>query len=268
MIRSLVQQVGMIRSLVQQVGMIRSLVQQVGMIRSLVQQVGMIRSLVQQVGMIRSLVQQVGMIRSLVQQVGMIRSLVQQTGDYLKGVGSDGESNEASGLEVDLPNCKTGQHITLEEVRKQLDSLHRCQSLEEVQKLHEAGDHEQVVELLLSAQQKNKGVPGVLPERPAQLLLLQDSLLKLNDYKRCLLWGEVAFEEGLRHYSGATSSAMQDDWTSMIVELLQGLNTILLKDMTIISELPSKNLVRLTTNLIQVIQINMATPLLFNLHAN
>ena len=28
-----------------------------------------------------------------------------------------------------------------------------------------------------------QGVPGALPERPAQLLLLQDSLLKLNDYK-------------------------------------------------------------------------------------
>ena len=42
------------------------------------------------------------------------------------------------------------------EVRKQLDSLRRCQSLEEVQRLHEAGEHEKVVQLLLSAQQKDK----------------------------------------------------------------------------------------------------------------
>ena len=52
-------------------------------------------------------------------------------------------------------------------MKKQLDSLRRCQSLEEVQKLHEAGDHKKVVELLLSAEEKNK-----VRRRPLSVKLL------------------------------------------------------------------------------------------------
>ncbi len=36
-----------------------------------------------------------------------------------------------------------------EEVKKQIDSLRRCQNLEEVTRLHEKGSHETVVNLLL-----------------------------------------------------------------------------------------------------------------------
>lgn len=73
-----------------------------------------------------------------------------------------------------------------EEVQKLLDSLKRCQSLEEVQRLHEAGEHLLVVDTLLQtfSQHMGRGRGGVgIPERHAQLLLLQDSLIKLKDYR-------------------------------------------------------------------------------------
>ena len=66
----------------------------------------------------------------------------------------------ASGSNVytdsDQKECKGKCSSSSGEVKKQLDSLRRCQSLEEVQKLHEAGEHEKVVELLLTAEEKNK----------------------------------------------------------------------------------------------------------------
>lgn len=66
------------------------------------------------------------------------------------------------------------------QIDKNLKSLERCQSLEEIQRLYEAGDFEAVVRLLRptlcpSGCDRAKHLEFVtsIPERPAQLLLLQ-----------------------------------------------------------------------------------------------
>ncbi len=71
-------------------------------------------------------------------------------------------------------------------VQNRIDSLRRCQSVEEVQRLYEEGEYREVVTLLLQtfSQGSSPGLP--VQERHAQLLLLQDSQLKLEDYK---VWG-------------------------------------------------------------------------------
>ena len=83
-------------------------------------------------------------------------------------------------------------------MKKQLESLQRCQSLEEVHRLYESGKHSTVVELLLLTFRQQQQAPdkhgggggklfqmkkGSLPERHAQLKLLQDSLLNMQDYE-------------------------------------------------------------------------------------
>lgn len=66
------------------------------------------------------------------------------------------------------------------QIDKNLKSLERCQSLEEIQRLFEAGDYKAVVHLLRPTlctsgfdQAKHLEFMTSIPERPAQLLLLQ-----------------------------------------------------------------------------------------------
>ena len=78
-----------------------------------------------------------------------------------------------------------------EKIEQQKKSLERCQSLEEVQRLHEAEDYKRVVHLLLpTVLQPSMGASGkamsetstAVPERRAQLELLNEALIKLEDY--------------------------------------------------------------------------------------
>lgn len=66
------------------------------------------------------------------------------------------------------------------QIDKNLKSLERCQSLEEIQRLFEAGDYKAVVHLLRPTlctsgfdRAKHLEFMTSIPERPAQLLLLQ-----------------------------------------------------------------------------------------------
>ena len=72
---------------------------------------------------------------------------------------------------------------SVESVRKYLDSVRCCQSLEEVQKLSDNGDHEKVVDLLLDSFNLNKDLNIGQVERQEQIILLQKSLHSLKDYK-------------------------------------------------------------------------------------
>lgn len=66
------------------------------------------------------------------------------------------------------------------QIDKKLKSLERCQSLEEIQRFFESGDYDSVVRLLRptlsyggSGRIKALDFVSSVPERPAQLLLLQ-----------------------------------------------------------------------------------------------
>ncbi|XP_013404378.1 calcineurin-binding protein cabin-1 [Lingula anatina] len=162
-------------------------------------------------------------------------------------------------MTVKLVNCRTDNVITKGNVNKQLESLQRCQSLEEVQKLYEKGSYERVVDLLLQtfSQSKEKVTGLVVAERHLQLLLLLDSLIKLKDFKRCVLWGEVSLNEALQQYLSVGSSSIKEEWATTMTQLFKSLDLCLSKDVTTLSNLPSKNLVRLSQNVIRVIEINM-----------
>ena len=78
-----------------------------------------------------------------------------------------------------------------DKIEQQKKSLERCQSLEEVQRLHGAEDYKRVVHLLLptvlqpSMAASGKAVSetsAAVPERRAQLELLNEALIKLEDY--------------------------------------------------------------------------------------
>ncbi|XP_076347198.1 calcineurin-binding protein cabin-1-like isoform X4 [Tachypleus tridentatus] len=172
------------------------------------------------------------------------------------------ENKSESFQKVDLVNCFSGNIITIEFVQELLESLQRYQSLEEVQKLFEQGDYEAVVSLLIptfkqpSTKSKVSGESNI-PERHAQLLLLQDSLWKLESYQVCLKWGEVAFNEALHQYMNASTTSDRSDWANTMTNLLQGLERCISKDKKLVDQMEDVKLVRFTQNLMQVICLQM-----------
>ncbi|ELK15605.1 Calcineurin-binding protein cabin-1 [Pteropus alecto] len=92
---------------------------------------------------------------------------------------------EQRDIVIRLPNLHNDSVVSLEEIDKNLKSLERCQSLEEIQRLYEAGEYESVVHLLRPTlctsgfdQAKHLEFMTSIPERPAQLLLLQVRVLQ------------------------------------------------------------------------------------------
>ncbi|XP_064337098.1 calcineurin-binding protein cabin-1 isoform X1 [Camelus dromedarius] len=175
---------------------------------------------------------------------------------------------EPRDIVIRLPNLHNDSVVSLEEIDKNLRSLERCQSLEETQRLYEAGDHKAVVRLLRPTlctsgldRAKHLEFMTSVPERPAQLLLLQDSLLRLEDHQQCFECSEVALNEAVQQMVNATEAAAKEEWVATVTQLLGGIEQALSADSSggILEEASSTAvLTRLTNNLIQVIDCSMA----------
>ncbi|KAG5840641.1 hypothetical protein ANANG_G00190890 [Anguilla anguilla] len=162
------------------------------------------------------------------------------TGMLQSQAGQQAGGEEGEKYTVYLPNLRVDASISVDEIDKKLKSLERCQSLEEIQRFFESGDYESVVRLLRptlscggSGRLKALDFVSSVPERPAQLLLLQSSLLKQQDLQQCLECSEVALNEALQQLNGASPSS---------------------------SPSAKEDLARLTNNLIQLIDCSMAVP--------
>ncbi|ELW49645.1 Calcineurin-binding protein cabin-1 [Tupaia chinensis] len=175
---------------------------------------------------------------------------------------------EPRGIVICLPNLHNDSVVSLEEIDKNLKSLERCQSLEEIQRLYEAGDYKAVVHLLRPTlctsgfdRAKHLEFMTSIPERPAQLLLLQDSLLRLKDHHQCFECSEVALNEAVQQMVNSSEAAAKEEWVATVTQLLLGIEQALSADSsgTILKDSSSSTgLVRLTNNLIQVIDCSMA----------
>ncbi|XP_015130951.2 calcineurin-binding protein cabin-1 isoform X3 [Gallus gallus] len=174
------------------------------------------------------------------------------------------KAGDDSNIVIRLPNLHVDSVVSLEEIDKNLKSLERCQSLEEIQRLYEAGDYTAVVHLLrptlcFSGRVKHLEFVTSIPERPAQLLLLQDSLLKLKDYRQCFECSEVALNEASQQMMNMTAASAKEEWVATVTQLLIGIDSSLSSDNSILKESSiTSSLVRLTTNLIQIIDCSMA----------
>uniref|UniRef100_A0A3B4VMM8 Calcineurin-binding protein cabin-1 n=1 Tax=Seriola dumerili TaxID=41447 RepID=A0A3B4VMM8_SERDU len=175
------------------------------------------------------------------------------------------KSTEGKHYTINLPNLRVDAAISVEEIDKRLKSLERCQSLEEIQRLFESADFESVVRLLqptLNYGSRSKPLEFVssAPERPAQLMLLQNSLLKLQDYQQCLECSELALNEALQQLNSASNSSppSKEEWVSTIGTLLDGTEVCFTKDLQLLSNVPHfSSMARLANNLIQLIDLSM-----------
>ncbi|KAL0979452.1 hypothetical protein UPYG_G00185250 [Umbra pygmaea] len=182
---------------------------------------------------------------------------------------SQAPSTEENKYTIHLPNLHIDSVISLEEVEKKLKSLERCQSLEEIQRLFESGDYDSVVRLLQPTLSYGSGRVNPLefvssvPERPAQLLLLQNSILKQKDYGQCLECSEVALNEALQqlHALPASAYSAKEEWVSTITKLLGGIEVCFTEDIQLLSNVNRyTSMARLANNLIQLIDCSMVIP--------
>ncbi|XP_066546101.1 calcineurin-binding protein cabin-1 isoform X3 [Amia ocellicauda] len=175
-------------------------------------------------------------------------------------------SKEGEKYTIHLPNLRMDSAISVEEIDKKLKSLERCQSLEEIQRLFESGDYETVVQLLRPTLSSGgagrvKALEFVtsVPERPAQLLLLQNSLLQQEDFRQCLECSEVSLNEAFQQMNNVSTPSAKDEWVTTVTQLLLGVELCLSQDPDILhTSARSASMARLTSNLIQLIDCSMA----------
>lgn len=166
-------------------------------------------------------------------------------------------------MKVQITNCKMNDVISREVVQEQLESLQRCQSLEEVHRLYELGRYKVVADLLIQTFKKpaSRGrklhAKANIPERHAQLILLQESLWNLKDYSGCLIWGEASLNEALNEYLSVTSAALKCDWSNTIVIVLSDIHRCIKQDMALLGCLESPKLTRMAHNIIKLINVQM-----------
>ncbi|XP_067269100.1 calcineurin-binding protein cabin-1 isoform X2 [Pseudorasbora parva] len=181
------------------------------------------------------------------------------------------QTSEMEKITILLPNLSMDNAISIEEIEKKLKSLERCQSLEEIQRLFDAGDYQSVVRLLQptlsfghgSARLKPLDYISSAPERPAQLLLLQSSLLRLKDFSSCFETSEVSLNEAMQHLNSTlpSSPSAKEEWVSTITALLKGIESCITDKPELLCHTPrSANLPRLANNLIQLIANSMVLP--------
>ncbi|KAM4576045.1 calcineurin-binding protein cabin-1 isoform 2-T2 [Odontesthes bonariensis] len=167
---------------------------------------------------------------------------------------------------INLPNLRVDAAISVEEIDKRLKSLERCQSLEEIQRLFESADFESVVRLLqptLNYGNRSKSLEFVssAPERPAQLMLLQNSLLKLQEHQQCLEYSELSLNEALQQLNSASTGSppSKEEWVSTIGKLLDGIEVCFTKESELLTNVPHfSSMARLANNLIQLIDLSMS----------
>ncbi|XP_031705421.1 calcineurin-binding protein cabin-1 isoform X4 [Anarrhichthys ocellatus] len=175
------------------------------------------------------------------------------------------KTSEGKHYTISLPNLRVDAAISVEEIDKRLKSLERCQSLEEIQRLFESADFHSVVRLLqptLNYGNRSKPLEFVssAPERPAQLMLLQNALLKLQDYQQCFECSELALNEALQQLNSAPNNSppSKEEWVSTIGKLLDGTEICFIKNSELLSNVPHfSSMARLANNLIQLIDLSM-----------
>lgn len=166
-------------------------------------------------------------------------------------------------LKVEITNCKMNGVISRELVQEQLESLQRCQSLEEVHRLFELGRFKVVADLLIqtfkkpASRSRKLHAKTNIPERHAQLILLQESLWNLKDYSGCLVWGEASLNEALNQYLSASTAALKCDWSNTIVIVLADIHRCIKQDMGLLSCLENPKLTRMAHNIIKLINVQM-----------
>jgi calcineurin-binding protein cabin-1 len=173
-------------------------------------------------------------------------------------------------LTIQLPNCIEDSVISEERVKEKLEFIDRCQSLDEVRGLYNAGEYKHVVEILTSSlsladmfnptvktlygadEQESSQRPS--PERPAQLLILEDALLKVGREKDALLCAETNLHEVASRLSAQIFSKSAETLKELISNIDKAVSST-----NLMNEVSEFVLARMLQSIIKVIDCYMDT---------
>ncbi|XP_071956873.1 uncharacterized protein [Antedon mediterranea] len=172
------------------------------------------------------------------------------------------ENSSFQPVQVMLSNCKYDDIISLEEIDKKKKSLEHTQSLEEVRRLFDDGEYSQVSSILLPTLKQPMMVTKHVgeqksSERPSQILLLLQSLLKQEVYQQCLSCAEVALIEAIHEINHAVDLTFKEEWIDGLIHICIAIDTAIVSEKYVIKKLETGQLIRLTNNLIRIIEIAM-----------
>jgi len=165
--------------------------------------------------------------------------------------------NKETNLKIILENCMCDSVISLETVQRKLETFQRCLSLLEVNKLYEDEKYAEVVDLLMPLLKQRKSslketeATSSPAERPTQLLLLQDSLSKLGQIKKCIICSEIAIKEAVEQMTPT------EDWKILINGFLDCLNRSISNGILTNDALPKTVMFGLVQSMIRIVEISM-----------
>ncbi|XP_014662730.1 PREDICTED: calcineurin-binding protein cabin-1-like [Priapulus caudatus] len=162
-----------------------------------------------------------------------------------------------------LPNCKHSTKLHISELEQHLVDLEKSYSMKNLQALQDAGKYAEVVQLLMkSYSDQHYGIKALhkdAADKQRHLLLLQRALLKLEDYRQCVVCGERATDEALQAYVCAEEGEEKCGWAATIIDLLASLDSAIKAEKDCLSSLALSSRSRLAYNLIKLIGITMST---------
>ncbi|XP_052231892.1 calcineurin-binding protein cabin-1-like isoform X2 [Dreissena polymorpha] len=167
-------------------------------------------------------------------------------------------------LKVTLPNCLIDSCVDIETVSSQLEQLNKSQSVEETHRLYQVGDYPKVVDILLPTfsadRQKMLKLLSDPEERQSQILMLLESLWKIGNFEKCLLWSEESFSECYAQYQQSVQTEQRSVWMKTIIVIFEYMLRVLEKGTTLVKSLPPAKVVRFSQHLIRLIDMNMSLP--------
>nr|XP_027219262.1 calcineurin-binding protein cabin-1-like [Penaeus vannamei] len=149
------------------------------------------------------------------------------------------------------------------EVKRHLNLLQRSQMLEQVVDNYTDGRYRVVADLLIAIfhEPLPKARPGVtLPTRQTQLVILIDSLFKLNDQKGVITWGSHALTEALKRFNRAEAEEEKNRWAKTLMKITERSYTTITKNAGVVEEVAHENITQMVSTLTLMLVIQLEKP--------
>ncbi|XP_037772474.1 uncharacterized protein LOC119568143 [Penaeus monodon] len=149
------------------------------------------------------------------------------------------------------------------EVKRHLNLLQRSQMLEQVVDNYTDGRYRVVADLLIAIfhEPLPKARPGVeLPTRQTQLVILIDSLFKLNDQKGVITWGSHALTEALKRFNRAEAEEEKNRWAKTLMKITELAYTTVTKNTGVVEKVEHENITQMVSTLTLMLVIQLEKP--------
>nr|XP_049462674.1 calcineurin-binding protein cabin-1-like [Anopheles coluzzii] len=165
------------------------------------------------------------------------------------------ESSDGSRVELSFPNQKANTRISSSSVRELIGETERKLRIERVKRHYDAGEHEQVVDILKDTlgYYTSVGNPNeTILSLTIQMQMLLESLWNMAEMEECFLWSEKSFTYSVQQFITAPvqhDSKMSRMWANNMNFALLYIESIIKQEGVVMIDILGKNLSRLLQSL-------------------